>query len=133
IISALRQYSSFDYLMTFVSFLLYSLPSFWVAVLLKQWAAIGYNDFLADPVVAVPVMIGIAAVFGFLWSLALGGTVRRRLINGGAAAAITLAVLVYIQVTGWWSTPNIGPVLLAISSVGIALGVTTLSTGLRNR
>src|SRR5699024_4612067 len=85
------------------------------------------------PVVAVPVMIGIAAVFGFLWSLALGGTVRRRLINGGAAAAITLAVLVYIQVTGWWSTPNIGPVLLAISSVGIALGVTTLSTGLRNR
>src|SRR5699024_5291942 len=37
IVSALRQYSSFDYLMTFVSFLMYSLPSFWIAVLLKQW------------------------------------------------------------------------------------------------
>lgn len=133
IISALRQYSSFDYLITFVSFLMFSLPSFWVAVLLKQWAAIGYNDFLADPVVPVPIMIGIAVIFGFLWSLALGGPARRRLINGGAAAAITLAVLVYIQVSGWWSTPNIGFVLLAVTSLGIALGVTTLSTGLKNR
>lgn len=133
IVSALRQYSSFDYLMTFVSFLMYSLPSFWIAVLLKQWAAIGYNDFLADPVIAIPVMIGIAVLLGFLWSLALGGTPRRRLINGGAAAAITLAVLVYIQVTGWWSRPNIGFVLLSVTSLGIALGVTTLSTGLKNR
>ena len=35
IISALRQYSRFDYGMTFLAFLLYSLPIFWVAVLLK--------------------------------------------------------------------------------------------------
>ena len=133
IVSALRQYSSFDYLITFVSFLMFSLPSFWVAVLLKQWAAIGYNDFLRDPVIAIPVMIAIAAVFGLLWSLALGGPVRRRLINGAAAGGVTLAVLLYIQLTDWWTTPNIGPVLLTITSLGIALGVTTLSTGLKNR
>ena len=47
VISALRQYTGFDYGMIFVSFLLYSLPSFWVAVLLKQWGAIGFNDYLA--------------------------------------------------------------------------------------
>ncbi|WP_022918464.1 ABC transporter permease [Ruania albidiflava] len=133
IVSALRQYSSFDYLITFISFLLYSLPSFWVAVLLKQWAAIGYNDFLADPVIALPVMIGIAVLFGLLWSLALGGPPRSRLINGGAAAGVTFVVLLYIQLTDWWSTPNVGPVLLAVTSLGIALGVTTLSTGLKNR
>jgi peptide/nickel transport system permease protein len=47
ITSALRQYSRFDYSMTFVVFLLYSLPIFWVAVLLKQFLAIKFNDFLS--------------------------------------------------------------------------------------
>ena len=41
--------ADFDYGVTFASFLVYSLPSFWVAVLLKQWGAIGFNDFLANP------------------------------------------------------------------------------------
>ena len=43
ITSALRQYSRFDYSMTFVAFLLYSLPIFWVAVLLKQFLAIKFK------------------------------------------------------------------------------------------
>ena len=43
-ISALRQYSGFDYGVTIATFLAYSLPSFWLAVLLKQWGAIGFND-----------------------------------------------------------------------------------------
>ena len=60
IVSALRQYSGFDYLIIFLSFLLYSLPSFWVAVLLKQWGAIGFNDFLADPVISWSVIAVVA-------------------------------------------------------------------------
>ncbi|SEE97206.1 ABC transporter permease [Ruania alba] len=133
IVSALRQYTSFDYLITFFSFLLYSLPSFWVAVLLKQWGAIGYNDFLRDPVIAIPVILAIVVVTGFLWSLAFGGNLRRRLTVAGTAAGVTLAVLLYMQLTDWWSRPNIGPVLLTITAVAIALAVTTLSTGLKNR
>src|SRR5699024_3371942 len=35
VVSALRQYTSFDYSITLVSFVLYALPVFWVAVLLK--------------------------------------------------------------------------------------------------
>ena len=46
IISALRQYSRFDYSMTFFAFLLFSLPIFWVAVLLKRYLAITFNNFL---------------------------------------------------------------------------------------
>jgi len=46
VVTALRQYSRFDYSMTFVSFLLFSLPIFWVAVLLKQYLAIRFNTFL---------------------------------------------------------------------------------------
>ena len=42
----------FDYSVTFMSFLFYSLPVFWVAVLAKAFLAIKFNDFLADPQVA---------------------------------------------------------------------------------
>jgi len=49
ITTALRQYSGYDYGVTFLSFLFFSLPIFWVAVLLKQYIAIGFNDFLGDP------------------------------------------------------------------------------------
>ena len=133
IVSALRQYSSFDYLITFFSFLLYSLPSFWVAVLLKQWGAIGFNDFLREPVIGWAVLVAIGLVAGLLWSMALGGPARRRFIQGGLAALATVAVLAYIQFSNWWSEPNIGPILLTITSLAIAFTVTTLSTGLRDR
>jgi peptide/nickel transport system permease protein len=46
VITALRQYSRFDYSMTFVAFLLFSLPVFWVAVLLKEYMAIQFNNFI---------------------------------------------------------------------------------------
>lgn len=133
IVSALRQYTSFDYIITFVSFVLYSLPSFWVAVLLKEFGAIGFNDFLRDPVLAWATIAVISAIFGVMWMLALGGDTVHRLRNFGLAAAATAAVLVFMQVTDWWSTPNIGIVLLSVASIGTAFAVTLLSTGIRNR
>jgi peptide/nickel transport system permease protein len=41
--SALRQYSVFDYASTFFAFLFFSLPVFWLAALLKEYAAIRVN------------------------------------------------------------------------------------------
>ncbi len=49
IITALRQYSTLDYGVTFMAFLFFSLPIFWVAVLLKEFGAIGFNNFLRNP------------------------------------------------------------------------------------
>ncbi|QGG95451.1 ABC transporter permease [Actinomarinicola tropica] len=46
VISAVRQYSWFDYSSTFAAFLFYSLPVFWLAVLLKEFAAIRLNNVL---------------------------------------------------------------------------------------
>ena len=46
--TALRQYSGYDYTVTFFAFVFYSLPIFWVAVLLKEFGAIRFNRFLAD-------------------------------------------------------------------------------------
>jgi peptide/nickel transport system permease protein len=133
IISALRQYSAFDYLITFVSFLLYSLPAFWVAVLLKQWGAIGFNTFLADPVQSWTSMLVAGVVLGLLWSLAMGGAWQRRLLTFVLALVATVAVLFYLWASDWWSSPNLGPVLIGVVGTAVAFGVTTLSTGLRHR
>jgi ABC-type dipeptide/oligopeptide/nickel transport system permease component len=51
IISALRQYTGFDYVVTFFAFLFFSLPIFWVAVLLKEFGAIKVNGWLKDPTI----------------------------------------------------------------------------------
>lgn len=133
IVSALRQYSTFDYLIIFVSFLLYSLPSFWVAVLLKQWGAIGFNDFLRDPTIAWPVLTALAALGGLLWMLAIGGSARRRVQTFVIAALATGALLAYLQLADWWDHPQINPVLLTILGIGTALAVTLVSAGLENR
>jgi peptide/nickel transport system permease protein len=46
VVSALRQYSVFDYSSTFAAFLFFSLPVFWLAALLKEFAAIRFNDWV---------------------------------------------------------------------------------------
>ncbi|MFB9954627.1 ABC transporter permease [Cellulomonas denverensis] len=133
VVSALRQYSAFDYLIIFLSFLLYSLPSFWVAVLLKQWGAIGFNDFLGDPTLSWLVIAGIAVIFGVLWMLAIGGDVKRRLTTFAVATVATGGLLAYLQLSDWWSNPRIGPVLLVILGGGTALAITAVTASLQNR
>jgi len=133
IISALRQYSGFDYGMIFLSFLLYSLPTFWVAVLLKQWVAIGFNDFLQDPTISLAVILGTGVVIGVIVAAAAGGEWLRRLTIFGVAFVATAGVLAYISATQWLLTPSLGPVLIGLTGLGIAVVVTLLSAGLRNR
>lgn len=133
IVSALRQYSTFDYLITFASFVLFSLPAFWVAVLLKDWGAIGFNDFLDDPAFSAAAILLISVVLGLLWMLGLGGDSRRRWTSFASAAAVTALVLIYLQATGWWASPHIDPLLMLLLGLGIAFGVTILVSGLRNQ
>ena len=46
IVTALRQYSGLDYTVTFFAFLFFSLPVFWIGVVLKDLFAIRFNTFL---------------------------------------------------------------------------------------
>ena len=72
VISALRQYSGFDYTTTFSAFLFYSLPVFAFAVLLKQYVAIGFNDWLRDPKISVPTGLALAVISGTFWGALIG-------------------------------------------------------------
>lgn len=133
IVSALRQYTRFDYSVTFFSFVLYSLPSFWVAVLLKLWGAIGFNDFLADPYIP-PLWIGILSVVsGVLWSSIIGGSWITRLVSFCASTIVTALSLVVISTTDWLLDPSLGLIGVVALGVGIAFAVVALTAGLGNR
>ncbi|WP_317451808.1 ABC transporter permease [Microbacterium sp. NIBRBAC000506063] len=71
--TALRQYSGYDYTVTFATFVFYSLPVFWVAVLLKQYGAIAFNQFLGDPYIPWWMFIVIALASGFVFMSIVGG------------------------------------------------------------
>ncbi len=133
ITTALRQYTAYDYTATFASFLFFSLPIFWLAVMLKQYLAIGFNNFLQNPVISPIVIVVLSVIAGVVWLGIIGGNARRRLSIFLIAGASTAAVLLFFTVTKWFLNPSLGPVVVTLLSLGVALLVTLLSTGLENK
>jgi len=133
IVTALRQYSRFDYSMTFVAFLLFSLPIFWVAVLLKEYLAISFNDFLREPNIPFNFMIAIALISGLFWASVVGGSRKTYWTTYGVAFSASAILLLIIDLSGWLLDPSLGPILILALSIGIAFGVTQLSVGLNNK
>jgi len=134
ITTALRQYSGYDYTVTFISFLFFSLPIFWVAVLLKQFVAIGFNDFLQDDPQLPAVLIAVVALIsGMLWASIIQGDLRRRAITFIIAAATAASMLVIMNLVDWFTYPGLTIVGVALVAIGSAVGFTALITGLKNR
>ncbi|MDP5046244.1 MAG: ABC transporter permease, partial [Candidatus Nanopelagicaceae bacterium] len=103
ITSALRQYSRFDYGMTFFAFLLFSLPIFWVAVLLKQYLAIDFNDFLVTAKISPPWIIGFSIVTGFFWAAIISGSRRQVVLIFSGVFVANSIFLSAISATEWLS------------------------------
>lgn len=133
VVAALRQYSTLDYGITFLAFVCYSLPSFWIAVLLKQYGAIGFNNFLRNPTIGVASAAAVGLVAGIIWFLASYGRMRTRILLGIFGFALTFAILILLSVTRWFSRPSLGLPLIAILGVLTAVAFTFLLAGLRNR
>ena len=133
VVTALRQYSRFDYAVTFISFLFFSLPIFWVAVLLKQFMSIGFNDWLADPQVTLPWLIFFGLLAGVFWAGVIGGNLKRVLTIGAIAGTSTVAILWALGATKWFASPTLGIVFVVGMGAGLALLVTLASTGLGNK
>jgi peptide/nickel transport system permease protein len=132
-VTAIRQYSRFDYVMTFISFLLFSLPVFWVAVLLKEYLAIDFNDFLATAEIPLGYLIVFALLAGFIMAGIIGGSRKRFLtVFGGVALGFGI-LLEALSLTHWFINPGLGIVGVAVIALAFAAIVTQLSTGLDNR
>ncbi|WP_026534420.1 ABC transporter permease [Arthrobacter sp. H14] len=133
IITALRQYSGLDYGVTFMAFLFFSLPIFWVAVLLKEYGAIGFNNFLNEPNITLSSVIIIGLIGAFACYLIANGNVKRKFIGAGIGFVIAAGLIWFLDATGWFLIPGFGAVGIALIGVAIAYGVTMLTSGLRNR
>ncbi len=133
IVTALRQYSRFDYAMTFVSFLMYSLPVFWVAVLLKQYLAIRFNTFLSNPNVPIGWNIVFSCVTGIFWAGVISGNRKRVSQIFFGVALGNAALLQLLSTLNWFTHPGLGPVVLFGAGIGVAYGVTQISVGINNK
>ncbi|MDO8106871.1 ABC transporter permease [Isoptericola sp. b441] len=133
IVTALRQYSALDYSVTFIAFLFFSLPVFWVAVLLKEFGAIGFNDFLADPRFTTRTIVLVSLISGVVWTVILSGSWARRAITFAAAAVVTGGIMYYLSASDWFAYPGIGPEVLVVLGAGVAVAVTAIIAGLQNR
>ncbi|MEN9740028.1 MAG: hypothetical protein RLZ72_294 [Actinomycetota bacterium] len=118
--TALRQYSGYDYTVTFAAFIFYSLPIFWVAVLLKEFGAIRFNEFLGHPSIPWWIAIAIGLVMAFIVSAIVGGRLAIRLRTAGITLGLVTAVLVIADLTQWFAKPSVGivGVILMTSAIG---------------
>lgn len=133
VLTALRQYSGFDYSVTFLTFIVYSLPIFWVAVLLKEFGAIRLNAFLENPEVTLPAIALVGLIAGVIFMSVLGGSWKTRLITFGSAFVGAAGLVALLGLTGWFSRPSVTIVGVIITGIVAAVGVTAISTGLANR
>nr|WP_241429091.1 ABC transporter permease [Agrococcus sp. ARC_14] len=135
IVSALRQYSAFDFGMTFVSFFLYSLPSFLAAVLLKEFIAIDFNNWLSsgDSSFGIVPTVVIALVIAFIMQALVAGDLRKRLISFVIAGAATAALLTYLDASNWFQQPGLGAVGLLLLIGGTVFAATAVMAGFGNR
>ncbi|PTW90577.1 peptide/nickel transport system permease protein [Microbacteriaceae bacterium MWH-Ta3] len=131
--TALRQYSAYDYTVTFGAFIFYSLPIFWVAVLLKEFGAIKFNEFLGAPDIPLGVAIGLGLVFGFIAQAIVGGRLVARLKIAGAVAVLATILLVILDATQWFAQPSIGIIGVTLSVAGIAAFILFATSSMSKR
>jgi peptide/nickel transport system permease protein len=133
IVSALRQYSGLDYGITFMAFLFFSLPVFWVAVLLKEFGAIRFNDFLRDPTFSLTAILFVGIVVALVAYGTAYGATRTKVLVAAAAAVVVMGLMLGLSASGWLVAPFLGiPGILVVGGL-IAVALTFLMSGLRNR
>ena len=118
VITAARQYSLLDYGSTFVAFLCFSLPVFWLAVLLKEFGAIKFNDYLENPGISPTATILLSVLAALFWASIVGGNWRRRLTAGGIAGVVCAVLLLLADATEWLDNPGISIPVLAVLGLG---------------
>lgn len=131
--TALRQYSGYDYSVTLFAFIFYSLPIFWVAVLLKEYGAIRFNQFLDDPVIEPLWVVVIALLLSFVISGVVGGTLVSRVKTFAISATLSLGLMVFLNATRWLAQPSLGLIGVVLFVALIALVVISLTIGLASR
>lgn len=133
IITAIRQYSGFDYVVTFLTFMFFSLPVFWAAVLLKEYGAIRFNNWIDDPHISPLQAVIVGVVLGVVLQAVMGGSLKRRLFTAVSSGAVATGALLIFTAIGWWRHPALGVGFVAIVAAAFAVGLTAIVAGLGNK
>ena len=133
VLTAVRQYSGLDYLVTFLTFLFFSLPVFWAAVLLKEYMAIGYNDWLENPQISLGTSILIGVVLGLIMQMLLAGSLKRRGLTFIITAVFVPLLLQYSIWLNFYRYPQMGPAIISVLTLLLALSATAMSVGLKEK
>jgi peptide/nickel transport system permease protein len=131
--TALRQYSGYDYTVTFMTFVFYSLPIFWFAVLLKEWGAIRFNQFLGNPEVPLWLAVVISLASGAAWMGIVGGSSKTRAKVLGIGTSVTFVGLQALLLSGWFEKPSLGLLGILLGGALIAAIVIALTSGFKHR
>ncbi len=133
IITAARQYSMIDYSSTLVAFLCFSLPVFWLAVLLKEFGAIKFNDFLESPGFSVTAIVILTVATSLMAASLVGGTGTRRAVGAAIAAGGSGGLLLLADATDWLSNPGISLPVLVVLAAGLGVIAAISFAPLSNR
>ena len=133
ILTAIRQYSGFDYAITLMAFVFFSLPVFWFAVLLKQYAAIEFNNWIEKARFAPLTIAVTAVVLPFLVAAIVGGSWKRRLITFGSLAVSFAGIMVYFDAVRWLRKPVFGIPMYILVVIGIGALMVVLTSGFENK
>ena len=133
ILTAIRQYSGFDYAITLMAFVFFSLPVFWFAVLLKQYAAIEFNNWI-EKARFTPLTIAVTSVvLAFIVAAIVGGSWKRRLITFGSLAVSFAGIMVYFDAVRWLRKPVFGIPMYILVVIGIGALMIVLTSGFENK
>jgi peptide/nickel transport system permease protein len=102
-------------------------------VLLKEFGAIRFNQFLGEPFVPLPNLILISLVGAFVLAGIVGGGIKTRARVFVVSALATAGLLVLLNVTQWLKEPSIGLIGVFLLVTLVAAVMVFLSTGLTNR
>ncbi|MFK5635341.1 MULTISPECIES: ABC transporter permease [unclassified Ornithinimicrobium] len=133
VLTAIRQYSGFDYAITFLAFLFFSLPVFWAAVLLKEFGAIRFNNWMADPALTTTAIAVVALVFALLVASVLGGDLKRQVLTFVVTTVVVFGTVWYFDSIGWWRQPALGLPLILLGSLLALAFFLVVTVGLAER
>lgn len=77
--------------------------------------------------------LAVGCVLGVLATLIVSGYGRRQWIVFGIAFAVASGALLLLAVSGWFASPSLGPVVVAVVGLSSAFGLTALLAGFRYR
>lgn len=132
VLTAVRQNSAFDHVVTVLAFVCLSLPVFWLATLLKEFLAIHFNNWLAHPRASLWVLVVIAVIAGTATAGIVGRTRHRLLVSVGAGVLV-LAGAWWLLASGWFRSPGLGMPGVGLTTVAAGVAVLALTDTLRER